>query len=183
VIAGAAIEAAAGTSFFEALRSELFEPLGMASCGPYAPGESELVFDTPRGHTRIGNVRPPGAAGDLLPVFEPAGLVHCSLSDWARFAADQLGGARGEPGLLDPASYDRLHTPPPGESYAFGWIVGANEHGRVLRHDGGNGFFSSLAVLHPDDDRAVLLATNIGGTDAARALVDLAASLANGVPP
>jgi hypothetical protein len=38
-------------------------------------------------------------------------------------------------------------------------------------------------VLHPDDDRAVLLATNIGGTDAARALVDLAASLANGVPP
>jgi hypothetical protein len=34
-------------------------------------------------------------------VMGPAGTVHCSLADWAKFIADQLSGFAG-PGALFP---------------------------------------------------------------------------------
>ena len=40
-----------------------------------------------------------GPAMDNPPVLSPAGRVHCTIQDWAKFIADQLRGARGEPDL------------------------------------------------------------------------------------
>ena len=163
MLAGAVIEVAAGTTFVEALTAELFEPLSMGSCGPHSPGTEGAVIDAPRGHTSSGRVQPPGLAGDLPVVYEPAGLVHCNLADWARFVEDQLRGARGEPALLQASSYARLQTPADGTDYAYGWIVVEDARSRILVHDGSNGVFSSLAVLRPDENRAWLVVTNIGG--------------------
>ena len=47
---------------------------------------------------------------DNPPVLSPAGRVHCTIQDWARFIADQLRGERGEPALLQPASYEAPHA-------------------------------------------------------------------------
>ena len=71
----------------------------------------------------------------------PAGTVHCSVPDWAKFAALHLAGEpwKGSK-LLKPATFRTLHTPPPGREYAGGWIVVERSWagGVALNHNGSN---------------------------------------------
>ncbi|GIX08129.1 MAG: hypothetical protein KatS3mg115_2532 [Candidatus Poribacteria bacterium] len=52
--------------------------------------------DQPWGHTADRRPIPPGLHADNAPVLGPAGRVHSTLRDWARFIALSLRGARGE---------------------------------------------------------------------------------------
>jgi D-alanyl-D-alanine carboxypeptidase len=157
VLLGLAIEEAAGAAFEDVVRARLFEPLGMRSCG----FSSQDPPDVPRGHDALGRPLPSGPSGDLPPVYASAGLVHCSLADWARFADDHVRGAHGEPALLTAASYARLHESPPESSYSFGWGLARSDEGRLLSHAGSNGSWKALIMVHLDARRVVLLATNI----------------------
>ena len=60
---------------------------------------------------------------DNPPAIAPAGRVHCSLDDLARFAMFHLQPATN--GLLKPETLARLHTPPAARraDYACGWVV------------------------------------------------------------
>ena len=60
-----------------------------------------LSFPHPRGQN--------GPSMDNPAVMSPAGCVHCTISDWGCFIADQLRGARGEEALLQPDTYKKLH--------------------------------------------------------------------------
>lgn len=152
VLCGALLEQATQLDFETLLRRELFEPLGMHSAGFGAPGSAERV-DAPRGHRENGSPVPPGRHADNPVALSPAGRMHCSARDWARFAQVHLrpGGkptATGEgrelaSGELDspaaraagsapvrglnlsPASLERLHAPLAADEprYALGWIV------------------------------------------------------------
>ena len=92
----------------------LFNPLDMASCGFGAPATVDTT-DAPWGHRTAASEHtpgPPGPAADNPPALGPAGTVHCTLRDWARFAQLHLRGARREPTpYLRPESFARLHTP------------------------------------------------------------------------
>jgi Beta-lactamase class C and other penicillin binding proteins len=44
-------------------------------------------------------------------VMGPAGTVHCSLADWARFITDTLRGLRGEKALLNAGDIPPSHNP------------------------------------------------------------------------
>ena len=57
----------------------------------------------------------PGALG-------PAGTVHATLADWARFGALHLAAARNSPRLLSGESFSALHEKQ-SDYYALGWIV------------------------------------------------------------
>src|ERR1035441_9720162 len=117
-IAGAITEKITGKSWEQAMRDEVFGPLGMKSVGFGGTGTPGHV-DQPWGHYKDGQpVFGNGPSVDNPPVLSPAGRVHCTIQDWARFIADQLRGARGEPALLKAESYKTLHTPPFGGDYA-----------------------------------------------------------------
>jgi D-alanyl-D-alanine carboxypeptidase len=101
------------------MQDEVFGPLDMKSVGFGGTGTPGQV-DQPWGHYKDGQpVSGNGPSVDNPPVLSPAGRVHCTIQDWARFIADQLRGARGEPPLLQPASYQKLHTPPFEGEYAL----------------------------------------------------------------
>ena len=128
-IAGAIIEKVTGTSWEEAIRKELFVPLGMTSAGFGGTGTPGII-DQPWPHTGDGKPTPAnGPEVDNPAVISPAGRVHCSLGDWAKFVADHIRGDQGKPALLKPATYKALHTPLKGESYGKGWGVS-----RTRRH-------------------------------------------------
>jgi CubicO group peptidase (beta-lactamase class C family) len=171
-VAGAMLEAAAGEPWETLVRRDLFEPLGMSSAGFGAPGHKGSL-DQPWGHAVQGrSVRPvePGPAADNPAAIAPAGGVHATLADWARFAALHLRAARGDPGFLSPESVRKLHTPQSGD-YALGWLsTDAGFAGRrAFGHRGSNTMWVAEVWIVPELDAAFLVATNQGGPRAEEA--------------
>lgn len=178
VIAGAMIEAVTGESWENLLRRDVFGPLGMTASGFGAPGVAGALTE-PRGHRRVGDrwvPMEPGPFADNRAALGPAGTVHTTLADYARFMAAHLAGARGDSGgLLSPATFETLHTPAPGSDYAFGWGVTRRDWagGRVLQHSGSNSMWYATVWIAPERNLALFAVTNaagdagVRGTDAA----------------
>lgn len=178
-IAGAMAERVTGQTYEDLMRARVFGPLGMSTAGFGAPGRPDVI-DEPRGHrTVLGAVMPvrPGPAADNPLFTAPSGGMHCSLSDWAAFAAAHLAGARGTNGLLAAETFATLHTPT--GDYACGWQVAQTApFGRALIHDGGNTMWYAVIYVLPEVDAAVMLATNRGDEASAWKVVDMINTLA-----
>jgi CubicO group peptidase (beta-lactamase class C family) len=174
-LAGAIAEQRTDTLWEELMLTRLFAPLGIASAGFGAPGSAETL-DQPRGHSAGGTPVEPGPRGDNPPAIGPAGAVHLSLADWARFIALHTHPGAGM--LLAPATLEKLHAPAdgPGDRYAMGWIVGQRGwakgdggDGRILTHAGSNTMWFAVVWIAPERDIAFLVACNQGGPTAALA--------------
>lgn len=173
ILAGAAIERITGQAWEEAMRAEVFAPLGLASAGFGPP-----TGDQPWGHRSVGGVpRPmdpadPGADNPLA--LGPAGTVHMSLADYATFVRAFLTEGAG---WLKPESVARLTTPRrPDARYALGWIVMASRPwatGPVIAHEGSNTMWHSMVVADPKGGRAWIALSNdeAKGAPACQALV------------
>jgi CubicO group peptidase (beta-lactamase class C family) len=168
IIAGAAVEQTTGQTWEHALSSEVFEPLQMKTVGFGGLGTRGQI-DQPWPHTANGKpALENGPAMDNPPVMGPAGRVHCSIQDWARFIQDQLRGDRGEKALLKPDAYNKLHTPPFGGDYALGWITAQRGWGggQVLNHAGDNTMNFANVWVAPKRDFAILVCVNQSGDKA-----------------
>lgn len=171
VIAGAIIEKVTGMSWEEAIQDKVFKPLEMKSAGFGGTGMPGQI-DQPWGHKATGRPVPAnGPSIDNPPILGPAGRVHCTIQDWAKFVADQLRGARGEPALLKNSTYHVLHTPPFGGDYGLGWIVTKRDWGggTVLNHGGCNTMNFANVWIAPEHDFAILICINQGDSIAFKA--------------
>lgn len=175
-IAGAMAEAVSEKSWEELIRQRLFEPLGMKSAGFGPPGSAEAdPPDQPWGHRAAGAKpfpMPPGRFADNPAVIGPAGTVHLSMEDWARYAIAHLKGAHGSGTLLKPESFKTLHTDKYNQQYAFGWGISQPPWttGKVLEHAGSNSLWFARIHLLPEHNWGVLLATNQANEAAQQAL-------------
>jgi len=192
IFVGAIIERITGKTWEEAIREEVFVPLKMTSVGFGGTGTPGQI-DQPWPHHRDGKpTAENGPALDNPPVKSPAGRVHCTIQDWAKFIQDQLRGARGEKALLSAASYRKLHTPPFGGDYALGWLVveRAWGGGTVLNHAGDNTMNFANVWVAPQRDFAIVVCVNQSGEkgfrasdEAISALINLHAARANASAP
>jgi CubicO group peptidase (beta-lactamase class C family) len=157
-IAAAAIaERAAGVPYEELMRQEVFGPLGMSSAAFTQPAAGELS-----GH-QDGRPATPKDSGPAL--YHSNGLMRMTLQDWARFAIDQLAGAKGKGDLLSAASYRLMQSPMPGSEDALTWGFDATLSGRkgpVLSHTGTDRNWFASINLFLDSGDAILLACNAG---------------------
>ena len=162
VVAGHFAEQATGKSWEDLVSARLFEPLHMTSAGFGVPGTLGQV-DQPWGHRSLFGVSQPLQV-DNAPALGPAGTVHCSLPDWAKFVVLHLQGARGSAPLLKPETFKILHTPPAGEEYALGWGIVERPwaKGRVLAHSGSNTMWFATVWIAPERDIAFLAVANQG---------------------
>jgi CubicO group peptidase (beta-lactamase class C family) len=177
VVLGAIIEAKTGKSWEETMEQEIFRPLNMTSAGFGAPGTPGKV-DQPWGHVdENGKLKP--VQIDNAPVLGPAGTVHCSIGDWAKFIAETLRGAQGHPTLVSADTFRQLTTPLPGQDYAGGWLIAQRPWagGAALTHAGSNTTWFCNVWIAPHKDFAVLIATNYGGDSVAKAADEGVASL------
>jgi CubicO group peptidase (beta-lactamase class C family) len=193
-IAGAIAERVTKRSWEDLMRERIFTPLGMESAGFGAPGR-EGALDEPLGHSAAGAPVEIGPRDDNPPAIGPAGTVHASLGDWAKYIAAHLEGDRAAsghpmekpPGLLRPESFSRLHEGVAGDgtTYAMGWLVLDRPWGggRVLMHNGSNTMWYCVVWMAPEKDFAALIATNQGGDRAARACDEAATMLVGKVLP
>src|SRR5262249_2266277 len=115
----------------------------------------------------------PGRDADNPAAIAPAGRVHCTIGDWAKYVQLHLVGERkGATKLLRPESFVTLHTPvADGSKYAMGWVVDRRPwaDGRVLTHNGSNTMWFCVTWIAPEKDFAVLVTCNEGGDEATKA--------------
>lgn len=165
IVAGAVIEAVTGESWETTIQAELFEPLGMPTAGFGAPGEPNATTQ-PWGHQADGcEPVAPGPRADNPPVYGPAGRVHSTMADWAKYASLHLRGARGEDvSVLNPDTFREIHRDRSGQGYALGWSVTqrAWAKGKALTHTGSNTLWYAVIWLAPERNAALLAATNCG---------------------
>jgi CubicO group peptidase (beta-lactamase class C family) len=166
-IAGHMAEKVNGKSWEDLMREKIFRPLGMTTAGFGAPG-TRGKNDEPRGHRSGGTPVEPGPQADNPVAIGPAGIVHCSISDWAKFAAANLPSAKTK--LVKPETLKKLHTPAPGEpAYAMGWMIADNQPwagGPALTHAGSNTMWYAVAWLAPSKDCAFVIACNQANAEA-----------------
>lgn len=166
VILGCAIERLWDGDWEDLVRTRLFEPLGMETAGIGPTGVDDRT-DQPWPHRTENGLPvpvPPGPWRDNHDWLAPAGKVHASLADWARFARMHLRGLAGEDGLLRAETIRHLHEAPFGGPYGGGWLREEQGEGAspVWSHAGSNTMNFALICLIPDADRALLCATNVG---------------------
>lgn len=139
--------------------------------------------------------------------FGPAGRVHASMADWGRYVSFHLQGMRGHLPSMKARSFAAMYVPAPGENatagpfkrvepeevlrairerdgrgipdgYAYGWSVSHRSDGQlVLSHAGSNGLWFALVWMCPEENMAVLAATNVGDAQAAEACEQVVARL------
>ncbi len=119
-LAGLMAEQVTGQPWETLMRKRLFEPLKMTSAGFGPPGTKERS-------TNPGAIQGMGRSLNrgrrTMPLrLGPAGTVHCTMADWARFAALHLQAAQGKPRLLKAETFTKLQTPPRAQIMpAGGW--------------------------------------------------------------
>lgn len=166
VLAGLMAEQVTGATWEDLMRARVFEPLNMYSAGFGPPGSDRSSRDdnAPYGHHLVrGKLE--AIRHDNPEVMGPAGTVHSTIADWAKFGLAHLRGGRQGAKLLRPETYRDLHTPRRGESYAGGWMALDRPWagGRALNHSGSNTMWYATVWLAPARDFGVLVAANQGG--------------------
>ena len=158
MIAGAMAERLTGESWETLMEEHLFAPLGITTAGFGPPGTPGAV-DQPWGHywSELGILTP--VQFDNPEALGPAGTVHISIEDWAKFIA--LWFSSQTPAILGRASLNELLVPDAND-YAAGWYVLQREWaGRIaLHHAGSNTVWRTILWIAPDRDIAYVSVAN-----------------------
>lgn len=185
MVAGAMAEKLTGKSWETLMEERLFAPLGMFSAGFGAPGTPNEV-DQPWGHSRATTEASwvPSQL-DNAAALGPAGTVHVSITDWAKFI--RLWFPDVVPSILDRTALTTVITPRVGEDYAGGWgvVYRSWAAGNALGHSGSNTYWYSSLWIAPNRGRAYLVVANSAeyDLDQTHALLDsIIWSLINHVP-
>jgi CubicO group peptidase (beta-lactamase class C family) len=188
IVVGAAIERLLNAPYEQIIVEQLFAPLGITTAGwgaPGTPGREDQPWphsvDAANHHTAVQ----PSESADNPPIYSPAGRVHMSIGDWAKWIQAVLRAEAGQPSPWSAATARELTAPAvpinATDSYAFGWIAAkrdwAGPTARTLNHAGSNTMNFAVAWLAPDAGFAVLVATNQGGDPADRATNGVAGRL------
>jgi len=159
MMAACMAEQVTGLSWEELMKTRLFDPLGMKNAGFGAPGTPEKI-DQPWGHEKPWYwYQWKSDQSDNPEALGPAGRIHCSIEDWAKFLSLQLTEKNA---ILEKKYLNKLIEPVGDHFYAGGWGVAEQDwaQGIMLSHSGSNGVWYASVVVTPQLNRAFVVATN-----------------------
>jgi CubicO group peptidase (beta-lactamase class C family) len=172
-VATAIAEKASGTSWEEMLKTRVFTPLGLTTAGLGWPAKGGAP--QPWGHwKRFWRVVPqdPDGKYQLSAFIAPAGDVHMSMPDLARFLLAHLRAFDGDPKLLRPETARLMHTKR--IQSGLGWGVQALlGHDPVSAYQGSADTFMTLVAIVHDADLVIAVSAN-SATPEAEAATKLA---------
>jgi len=161
-IAGHIAEHKTGKSWEALMRDEVFGPLDLQSAGFGAPQPRGDIAPI-RGHRGKLSMDPSGLA-DNSPIIGPAGTVHMSLQDLAKFGGAHLNGLKGETTYLTQETFEILHAANLND-YAMGWIEVEPKTlpaETIFWHNGSNTMWYALLLAVPEENLVYALAANTG---------------------
>jgi CubicO group peptidase (beta-lactamase class C family) len=171
-VATAMAEKVSGRAWEELMQERIFEPLGLQSAGFGWPGAAgpHQPWGHMEGDRQLEPVAP-GAGSALNCLVQPAGDIHTSPADMARYLQLHLRALGGEETLLDPRTARKLHRLQ---------VAGPADCSPLPAGAFLAGAFLAGAWLLPQQDRALVVMTNCAGEKAGQALLAARRSL---LPP
>jgi CubicO group peptidase (beta-lactamase class C family) len=152
-VAGVILETLAKKPWEDLMRDKIFMPLGMTSAGFRAPKP-----DQPWGH-KDGTPVAPEPHGDNPDAVGPAGTVHASIGDWAKFARYCLQNKD-----------EKLHSTlkNSGKHGVGGWLVQDIPAlgGRCFQMIGSNTMWMAVMWVLPEKNMAIVVTTNAEAANA-----------------
>lgn len=195
VIAGAMLERVGHASWEELVEARIFTPMDLKTAG-FGPQASLGKVDAPLGHILVdGKAKAmlAGPNGDNPLILGPAGTIHMSVLDFARWVAWNAGEGKRGPDLVSTETLKKIHTPfvstgardgaapgtPKTGGYALGWgsVQESWAAAPAITHTGSNTMNLATAMFWPGKDFGFVMMTNIGGQPSDQALRKLAAEL------
>jgi len=161
-IAGVMAEELTGTVWEDLIRREVAEPLGLESLG-FGPPKSD-TGPVAWGHTGTTAKNPNKPGADNSPIMGPAGIIHMTLSDLAKYGQAHLEGMTGSSNYLKAETFQILHTDVM-DNYSMGWEEDNRmnwANGKLTWHNGSNTMWVALLVISPEHDLVYAMATNDG---------------------
>ena len=186
ILVSAAIEAAAGQPFFDFMRSQVFEPLGMTTTRPYVSDEqipNLPAFYYPRfgGDTRLG----PEAAreGDQSCLAGAAAFLSTS-SDLVRFGNGLMNGKLLQPATVELLQKGQRLTTGEETGYGLGWKLDtmtlASQPARMAGYGTKQDFIGGTTYLmtFPEHRLVVAVMTNTSFADTKSIALQIAEAFA-----
>ncbi|MCM8528068.1 MAG: beta-lactamase family protein [Lentisphaeraceae bacterium] len=178
-IAGMMLEAVSGKTWEELIQAKLAKPLEMDSLGFGAPAKDKTKVDQPYGHMLNGKKNTPilpGFFDDNPAAIAPAGLVHLSITDFAKYTAFYADQGKS---LLQDKTFQKI-TSPVRDNYGLGWVcLQRGWGGKVLHHSGSNTINYTIMWISPSKSFSLVVATNTSGSKVAEALDEIAGNIIN----
>lgn len=180
IVVGAAIDRISGMPFEDAIRTHLFEPLGITSAGFGPPpdiwGHASRFRLGPITAFNGAPADPESLRSDNPPVMTSAGRLHISLSDWALLQLLFLNKGHG---VLQPETIYRLLADPSAKDrgMAMGWAPAKSLDGMAYGMHGSNTFWSASALIDADFEHVAMVVANDGRSRVLGTSIHLAASL------
>jgi CubicO group peptidase (beta-lactamase class C family) len=173
---GVIIERAAGKSYEDFLRENIFEPLGMAGTG-YDSSRRVIKNRADGYEVRDGSLV--NAAYLDMSIPYAGGALYSTAEDLLRWE-QSLYSER----LLSRKSLDEMFTPVADER-GYGWTVREQLGQRVIEKDGGINGFSAIVYRFPADRTTIIVLCNVLGVNfgaTARVVANDLAAIAFGAP-
>lgn len=159
-VAAAIAEKASGTSWEELMRSRIFAKLGLTTAGFGWPAKGGAP--QPWGHWKqLWREVPqdPDGKYQLPSYIAPAGDVHMSMPDLARFLIAHLRALHGDAGLVKPETARLMHTRR--IKSGLGWGVQAvGDFDPVSVFQGSADTFITIVAIVHDGDLVVAVSAN-----------------------
>jgi CubicO group peptidase (beta-lactamase class C family) len=195
VIAGAMVERVGNASWEELVEARIFKPLDLKTAG-FGPQASLGKVDAPLGHTLVNGkaiAMLAGPNGDNPLILGPAGTIHMSVLDFAKWVAWNAGEGKRGPDLVSAEVLKKMHTAfvstgvrdgaapgtPKTGGYALGWgsVQESWAAAPSITHTGSNNMNLAMAMFWPGTDFGFVMMTNVAGHPSDEALKKLAAEL------
>lgn len=161
ILAGAILEKTAGRTYEELIAEKIFRQLGITTAGYGIPADLQ-PRSQPWGHYWDLSTSLIALKTDYPNFFLPAGWLHLSIEDWAKFILFHLDTYPSDKQkLLQSSTLRTMHTPPDSsewdistleriglkligfdyyDNYALGWFTKEKDEGHNLIYHGGRGF-------------------------------------------
>ncbi len=164
-LAGRVIEAVTGQTYEVAVKSLLFEPLGMQHS--FFSSNEVITYRFAVGHIVMPDEGPKVVRPWYLPrSINPAGGISTSIADQLLYARFHLGDGRTENGkrLLTKESLAYMQSPlldaADGDKMGLGWMLHDIPNAHIVRHGGSTLGQQSAFMMVPDQDFAFVSVTN-----------------------
>lgn len=158
-IAGVMLEVLTDQPWEDCIREKLLIPLGMNSAGFRAPEKGH-----PLGHHRGKPMAFDHQKSDNPDAIGPAGTIHMTVADWAKFALFHLNRDLETGVLTKPESFEKLNSTLPKSKHhgVGGWLVHDLDWagGHCLQMTGSNTMWFAMLWIMPEQNQAYLVATN-----------------------
>ncbi|HLT19605.1 MAG TPA: serine hydrolase domain-containing protein [Thermomicrobiales bacterium] len=179
-LAGRIIELKLGTTFEQAMKERVFEPLGMSRTF-YFPHEA-IAYPVSVGHTLVDPAGDEHEVARRWPIPRasgPAGSISSTVGDMLKFARFHMGDGTWEGRrLLSEESIklmQEVHVEHTGmaDAWGLGWMINFYDGEKVIGHGGAtNGFNAHLDIVPARDFALVILTNSDRGAAAYREIID-----------